>query len=103
MFNHFHHPVFKAIKSAALLTLFICLFFLQPALAEETPTVEAKTFPGFNEVVPQAAALTARIAEADAQVHKAESREIVYNSLDTLVKILEKLEEQYSEIGRAHV
>ena len=97
MFNHFHHPVFKAIKSSALLTLFICLFFLQPALAEETPAVEAKTFPGFNEVVPQAAALTVRIAEAEAQVHKAESRETVYDSLDTLVKSLEKLEEQYSD------
>ena len=95
---HFHRPVFQAFESAALLTLFICLFFLQPVLAEETSDVEAKTFPGINEVIPQATALAARMAEAEAQVYKAESRETtLYATLDTLVEGLEKLEEQYTD------
>ena len=97
MFNRFHHPVFKAIESATLLTLFICLFFIQPALAGEVAAVEANTFPGFNEVVPQASALAARVADAEVQVHKAESRKSVYDTLDSLVEGLEKLEEQYSD------
>jgi small-conductance mechanosensitive channel len=97
MFNRSHRPVFKAIGSATLLALFICLFFLQPAIAEETPAVKAKTFPGFNEVVPQATALAARMAEAESQVHKAESRETVYATLDELAEDLEKLEESYSD------
>jgi potassium efflux system protein len=93
----FYHPAFKAICSVFLLALLICLLFLQPAIAEETPAVEAKTFPGFNEVVPQATALAARMAEAESQVHKAESRKSVYATLDDLAEDLEKLEESYSD------
>jgi hypothetical protein len=97
MSNRLYLHVFKAIGSGALLALFVCLLLLQPAIAEETPAVETKTFPGFNEVVPKATALAARMAEADAQVQKAESRETVYATLDALAEGLENLEEQYSD------
>ncbi len=103
MFCYFYRKLLKVVGSVALPVLLACLispqvaFTLEAPVDEKTPVVQEKNFPGFNEVVPQASALAARMAEAEVQVHKAGSRKSVYATLDTLVEKLEKIEEHYSD------
>ncbi len=96
MFCYFYRQLPKAVGPVTLLALLACLIFPQPGFPIKSPDVQEKTFPGFNEVIPQATSVAARIAEAKAQVQQAANLDESYAKLDEKVEILEKLEEQYS-------
>ena len=108
MFSYFYRQLPKAVGSVTFLVLLACLIVPQVAFTmevpddEKAPVAQEKTFPGFNEVIPQATSVAARIAEAEARVQQAANLDDVYAMLDAKFEILEKLEEQYSpweEIG----
>ena len=102
MFCSYYRKLPKASGSVALLVLLACLVFPQAAFAveapvdEKTPVAQEKTFPGFNEVIPQATSVAARIAEAEAQVQQATNLDESYAQLDEKIETLKKLEEQFS-------
>ena len=74
-----------------------CMLTPQWGLAQEEPTEDPKTFPGFNEVVPQATALAAKLTEVDNRIQNFESREALYARLDNLQENLSKLENTYED------
>ena len=96
MFHHVYRHLLRTVGSSICLLLLICLLFPQPGFTQETATVQEKTFPGFNEAIPQSTAIAARIAEAKAQVQQFAQLDDFYASLDEKVETLKKLEEQYS-------
>ncbi len=96
MFNHFYRHVLKAVGPFVLLVLLACLISPQSAFTQEVPASQEKTFPGFNEVIPRATSVAARIAEAEVRVQQATKLNKVYANLDENLEILEKLEKQYS-------
>ena len=55
-----------------------------------------KDFPGRNEIIPRATVIATRLAEADAQVQKAEILAPVYGTLDLVERRLGELEKQYT-------
>lgn len=99
--NHFHVPFYAAILflTVVFLTLSVSVKAQEEATEPKAQkeTVEAKIFPGRNEVVPQATVISARVAEADVQVRQAEARDAVYQTLDSLVDSLGKVEEQFQK------
>jgi small-conductance mechanosensitive channel len=92
----------KTVKPVVLLVLLACLLFPQRAFTmeapvdEKTPAVQERTFPGYNEVIPQATSVAARIAEAEAHVQQAANLDESYAKLDEKIEILKNLEERYS-------
>jgi len=96
MFHHVYRHLQRKVGSSACLFLLICLLFPQPGFTEETPAVQEKTFPGFNEVIPQATSVAARIAEAKVQIQQSAQLDDIYARLDEKVETLNKLEEEYS-------
>ena len=101
MFNHFYRHVLKAVGPFVLLVLLAFLISPQSAFTQETLATQEKTFPGFNEVIPRATSVAARIAEAEVQVQQATKLNKVYANLDENLEILEKLEKQYSSWDEA--
>ena len=86
-----------------LLSLFCFLGPLQVNAQEEIAQPEKKEvapakkdFPGRNEIIPRATVIAARLAEADAQVQKAEILASVYGTLDLVERRLGELEKQYT-------
>lgn len=89
--------IFKRTWIMAGLMFLSFLLSSQPLLAQEVPPDRTKTFPGFNEVIPQATRTATMVSEAHSQIHEAEKREAVYNTLDVIVVNLEELERQNSD------
>jgi small-conductance mechanosensitive channel len=80
---------------------------LEPSQSEKTVqpeiTLPVKTFPGLNEVVPQATLVAAKINEGNIQVLQAETRDTVYQILTAIAERLQGLEEHFNnwqEINR---
>ncbi len=96
MRDYLHQVALRTAKPGIWLAFLICLIFSQTGFTQEHPVVEKETFPGFNEVIPRATSVAARISEAEAQVRQAENLDNIYTRLDEQVAALEKLEEQYS-------
>ncbi|MBW2512277.1 MAG: hypothetical protein JRE01_09670, partial [Deltaproteobacteria bacterium] len=95
------NPTTKLMRAGSIIILMLCLVYLgtSPGLAQQETQSQAepqeKTFPGFNEVVPQATALAAKITDANNQIKKSEGRQSLYDNLDALQESLVKIEEQY--------
>ena len=97
----------RACPVLVLLLGLVCLSGTPAALAQqEAQSQEAqpqeaqpqeKTFPGFNEVVPQATALAANLTAANTQIQALEDRQALYETLDVLQEDYTKLEEQYKD------
>ena len=69
----------------------------ETARQEKKETTQAKKdFPGRNEIIPRATMIAARVAEAHAQVQKAETLAPVYRTLDLVEESLGELEKQYT-------
>ena len=96
MFGHFHQDVMGSVKLNLLLILLACLVFPQSVFAQDETVVQEKVFPGFNEVIPRATSVAARISKAEVRVQQATKLDKVYAKLDENLESLEKLEEQYS-------
>ncbi|MDX2480489.1 MAG: mechanosensitive ion channel [Desulfuromusa sp.] len=79
---------------------FLFLSSLTPTMsapvATDSPPTE-KSFPGLNEVVPQATAVTIRISDTETQIQQAEELDDDSARLDALTESLKKLEELYSD------
>ncbi len=72
----------------------------QDTPAQEKPQPEKpqeKVFPGLDEVVPQATAVTTRLTATNTQIEGMEDRQTHYDTLDALQEDLSKLEEQYKD------
>jgi small-conductance mechanosensitive channel len=90
--------------AAALFLALICLLCpLQVKAQEETAQPEKKEtaqakqdFPGRIEIIPRAAVIDAKLAEAHAQVQKAETLSPVYGILDLVEGRLGELEKRYT-------
>ena len=90
--------------AAAMFLAFFCLLGPLPvkaqeetALPEKKETAQVKKdFPGRNEIIPRAAEIDVRLAEAQAQVQKAETLALVYGALDLVERRLGELEKHYS-------
>jgi potassium efflux system protein len=95
MFSYFYRQLPKAVGSVALLVLLACLISPQSAFTQEAPASQGKTFPGFNEVIPRATSVAARIAEAEVRTQQATKLDKIYANLDENLESLEKLEEHY--------
>jgi small-conductance mechanosensitive channel len=90
----------RIMKRIIVLVLAGCFLLsgISPALAAPEATVPAateKSFPGLNEVIPEANAAANRISVAGARVQEAESLDNVYARLDALAENLRQLEERY--------
>ena len=99
MFSCFCRQPPKAVGSVTLLVLLACLIVPQVAFTteapfdEKTPVAQEKNFPGFNEVIPRATSVSARIFEAGALIHQTANLGYIYAKLDKKIEVLEKLEE----------
>ena len=97
------NPTTKLMRAGSIIILMLCLVCLgtSPGLAQQETQSQSepqeKTFPGFNEVVPQATALAAKITDANNQIKKSEGRQSLYDNLDALQESLAKVEEQYKD------
>ncbi len=83
-------------RAAAILILLIGLTVPHLCLAEEETAPQGQTYPGLNEVVPQATVVAAQIGDAKARVSQADKLGKVYVTLDKQTENLKKLEEQVS-------
>ena len=94
-----HRFHIRCCTAALFLILF---FFLGPLslIAEEgttqPETKEIKNFPSRKEIIPRAAAVGDKIAEAYVQIQKTENLASVYKALDLVEERLERLEKSYS-------
>jgi len=84
-------------------TVCLCLVTWAPDIsqprAEEAPapetTVEEVVFPGLNEVIPQANAISARLTAAEAVIAQADSLDGVHQKLADLADTLKEVEAQF--------
>ena len=97
-------------KASAVIVLLLWLFCLsgtpaghaqQEAQPQKPQSQEAqpqeKTFPGLDEVVPQATALASKLEVATTQIQGLEDRKTLYETLDNLLKDQAELEKQYTD------
>ncbi len=81
-----------------LLTCFF-LLFCTPVFAEseEKAAQIEVSFPGIDEIIPQATSIAARINEAEAILDKAETLDDIYLQLNEVAESLKLLEEQFDD------
>ncbi|MGB6971729.1 MAG: hypothetical protein WBD61_06175, partial [Desulfobulbales bacterium] len=98
-----HRSLILFSAATLFLTLFCFLGPLQVNAQEETAQPEKKEaaqakkeFPSRNEIIPRATVISTKLAEADAQVQKAEVLAPVYGTLDLVERRLGELEKQYT-------
>ena len=98
-----HRSLILFSAATLFLTLFSFLGPLQVNALEETAQPEKKEaaqakkeFPSRNEIIPRATVISAKLAEPDAQVQKAEVLAPVYGTLDLVERRLGELEKQYT-------
>jgi small-conductance mechanosensitive channel len=98
-------PIMKLMRAGSVIVLLLGLFCLSGPAAglaqQESQPQEAqpqeKSFPGLNEVVPQATALASKLTVANTHIQELGDRQALYDKLDALQEDHTRLEEQHQD------
>ena len=98
-------PATKLMRACPVILLLLgltCLPGTPAALAQQEAQPQeaqpqAKTFPGLNEVVPQATALASKLTVANTHIQELGDRQALYDKLDALQEDHTRLEEQHQD------